>query len=75
MKRKIYNKIKDWKTQWNGRTALLVDGARRIGKSWIVEEFARNEYKSFLLTLIMFRKVSLNYSTNTLPTSTLFSCN
>ncbi len=49
MKRKIYNKIKDWKTQWNGRTALLVDGARRIGKSWIVEEFARNEYKSYIL--------------------------
>jgi hypothetical protein len=36
MKRKIYNKIKEWKTQWDGRTALLVDGARRIGKSWIV---------------------------------------
>lgn len=49
MKRKIYNKIKQWKTQWNGRAALLVDGARRIGKSWIVEEFARNEYKSYIL--------------------------
>ena len=49
MKRKIYNKIKEWKTQWDGRTALLVDGARRIGKSWIVEEFARNEYKSYIL--------------------------
>ncbi|MCM1333398.1 MAG: ATP-binding protein [Bacteroides sp.] len=49
MKRKIYNKIKEWKTQWDGRTALLVDGARRIGKSWIVEEFARNEYKTYIL--------------------------
>ncbi|MDE6497397.1 MAG: ATP-binding protein [Muribaculaceae bacterium] len=49
MKRKIYNKILDWKNTWNGRTALLVDGARRIGKSWIVEEFARNEYKSFII--------------------------
>ncbi|MDE6696679.1 MAG: ATP-binding protein [Muribaculaceae bacterium] len=49
MKRKIYNKILKWKEQWNGRTALLVDGARRIGKSWIVEEFGRNEYKTYIL--------------------------
>lgn len=49
MKRKIYSKILDWKNRWAGRTALLVDGARRIGKSWIVEEFGRNEYKSYLL--------------------------
>lgn len=49
MKRKIYNKIRQWKQKWNGRTALMVDGARRIGKSWIVEEFGRNEYKSFIL--------------------------
>lgn len=49
MRRKIYDKMKEWKDQWNGRTALLVDGARRIGKSWIVEEFARNEYKTYIL--------------------------
>lgn len=49
MKRRIYNKIKDWKERWKGRTALLIDGARRIGKSWIVEEFAKNEYKSYIL--------------------------
>lgn len=49
MKRKIYNKILQWKKQSNGRTALLVDGARRIGKSWIVEEFGKNEYKSYIL--------------------------
>ena len=49
MKRKIYSKLKQWKEQWNGRTALLVDGARRIGKSWIVEEFGKNEYKSYIL--------------------------
>ena len=49
MKRKIYNRILEWKEQWNGRTALLVDGARRIGKSWIVEEFGKNEYKSYLV--------------------------
>lgn len=49
MKRKIYNKLLDWKNQWNGKSAALIDGARRIGKSWIVEEFARNEYKSYIL--------------------------
>lgn len=49
MKRKIYSKLLKWKEQWNGRSALLVDGARRVGKSWIVEEFAKNEYKSYIL--------------------------
>lgn len=49
MKRKIYSKILDWKEQWNGKTALLIDGARRIGKSWIAEEFAKNEYKSYII--------------------------
>ncbi|MCQ2287921.1 MAG: DUF4143 domain-containing protein [Muribaculaceae bacterium] len=49
MKRKIYSKLLKWKEQWNGRSALLIDGARRVGKSWIVEEFARNEYKSYIL--------------------------
>jgi len=58
MKRKIYDNIKQWKDRWGGRTALLVDGARRIGKSWIVEEFARNEYKSYIL--IDFNNVQAN---------------
>lgn len=49
MKRKIYSKLAQWKEQWSGTTALLVDGARRIGKSWIVEEFGKNEYKSYVL--------------------------
>ena len=48
-RRKIYNDILDWKRKNDGRTALLVEGARRIGKSTIVEEFARNEYKSYIL--------------------------
>lgn len=43
-KRKIYNKLVEWKRNSGGRTALLVEGARRIGKSTIVEEFAKNEY-------------------------------
>ena len=49
MKRKIYNKLLEWKEQRNGATAVLIEGARRIGKSYIVEKFARNEYDSYLL--------------------------
>ena len=48
-KRKIYNKLKEWKNDSNGQTALLVEGARRIGKSTIVEEFAKNEYDTYIL--------------------------
>lgn len=48
MRRKIYNKLLEWKKQ-NGASALLVQGARRVGKSHIVEEFAKNEYMSYIL--------------------------
>lgn len=48
-KRKIYNKMVEWKRNSGGRTALLVEGARRIGKSTIVEEFAKNEYAVHLI--------------------------
>ena len=48
-KRKIYNKLKDWKSETKGTKALLIEGARRIGKSTIVEEFAQNEYRSYIL--------------------------
>ena len=48
-KRKIYQKLLAWKEQDNGSTALLIEGARRVGKSTIVEEFARNEYETYLL--------------------------
>lgn len=48
-KRKIYSKLLEWKQEENGKSAILVKGARRIGKSTIVEEFARNEYKSYML--------------------------
>ena len=47
--RKIYSKISDWKKETNGNKALLVEGARRIGKSTVVEEFARKEYRSYIL--------------------------
>lgn len=48
-KRKIYAKMLEWKRRSKGRTALLIEGARRIGKSTIVEEFAKNEYESYIL--------------------------
>ena len=49
MKRKIYDKLLEWKKNSAGSTALLIDGARRVGKSYIVEEFAKAEYKTYLL--------------------------
>lgn len=49
MKRKIYQQLLDWKHDRRGEVALLIEGARRIGKSYIVEEFAKNEYDSYLL--------------------------
>lgn len=48
-KRKIYSKFLAWKEESQGQKALLVEGARRIGKSTVVEEFAKNEYKSYIL--------------------------
>lgn len=47
-RRKIYNQLLDWKATKNGSTALLVKGARRVGKSTVAEEFARNEYESYI---------------------------
>lgn len=47
-KRKIYKKILDWKKTSGGKSALLIEGARRVGKSTIVESFAKNEYKSYI---------------------------
>lgn len=55
-KRKIYDTMLKWKSEREGNTALLIQGARRIGKSTIAEEFARHEYKSYIL--IDFSKVS-----------------
>lgn len=48
-KRKIYSKMQEWKKDSDGKTALLIEGARRIGKSTVVEEFAKNEYESYIL--------------------------
>jgi predicted AAA+ superfamily ATPase len=48
-KRKIYQQLLDWKQTENGRTAILIEGARRVGKSTIVEQFAKQEYDSYIL--------------------------
>lgn len=47
-KRKIYGKMLEWKEESNGKTALLIKGARRVGKSTIAEEFARTEYETYI---------------------------
>ena len=49
MKRKIYDKLIEWKNDGANKTALLIDGARRVGKSYIAEKFGRNEYKSYIM--------------------------
>ena len=48
-KRKLYNKLLQWKIERAGTTALLLKGARRVGKSTLVETFAKNEYKSYIM--------------------------
>ena len=56
MKRKVYQKLVEWKEISNGKTAILIDGARRVGKSYIVNKFAKEKYKSYIT--IDFNKVS-----------------
>lgn len=58
MKRKIYDKMLDWKENSRSKTALLIDGARRVGKSYIAEKFAKENYKSYIL--IDFNRISKN---------------
>ncbi len=49
MRRKIYDRLVQWKQEKSGKTALMIEGARRVGKSYIAQEFARNEYDSYIL--------------------------
>ena len=56
MKRKVYYDLLEWKKNSNGKTAMLIEGARRVGKSYIALEFAKNNYKNYVL--INFSKVS-----------------
>ena len=48
-RRKLMEALLEWKNTMQGKSALLIEGARRTGKSTIAEEFARNEYQSYLL--------------------------
>ena len=57
-KRKAYNKLLEWKDLYSDKYAVLLEGARRVGKSMIAENFAKNEYKSYIL--IDFSKTTSN---------------
>ena len=48
LKRKIYNRMLEWKNERAGKTALLIEGARRVGKSFLCRQFGKNEYKSMI---------------------------
>ena len=48
-KRKLYDRLLEWKRVKNGKSAIMIEGARRVGKSTLVEQFARNEYESYIL--------------------------
>ena len=67
-KRKAYEKLLKWKHESNGSTAMLVEGARRVGKSTLVEEFAKHEYQSYVM--IDFTKVSSEFRQVFLDTRT-----
>lgn len=49
MKRKIYQQLLDWKNNRKGETAIMIEGARRVGKSYVVEDFAKKEYDSYII--------------------------
>ena len=49
LKRKIYEDLVSWKNRSKGATAMMIDGARRVGKSYIAEKFAKAEYRSYIL--------------------------
>lgn len=58
MRRKVYDQLKKWKEEQNGESAVFINGARRVGKSYIVKEFAQEEYKSYIL--LDFNKIGKN---------------
>ena len=48
-KRKLYDKLLDWKNNRGGKTAVMIEGARRVGKSTLAKQFAEKEYESYVL--------------------------
>ena len=82
-KRKIYDELLQWKRTDEGRTAVLIQGARRVGKSTVAEEFATNEYDTHILVDFaasiywwILPHVPLKSETYSMmyPTLTVFSC-
>ena len=49
IQRKLYQDLLIWKQETQGKKALLIEGARRVGKSTIVEKFGREQYRSYIL--------------------------
>ena len=49
MRRKVYDKLLEWKRLSCGETAIIINGARRVGKSYVAKEFAAREYRSYIL--------------------------
>ena len=48
-KRKAYDRLLEWKERYANNYALLIEGARRVGKTTLAKEFAKNEYKSYMI--------------------------
>lgn len=67
MKRKIYQTLLDWKQKRKGEVALLIKGARRIGKSYIVEKFAKEQYESYIMIDFLISKPVITSRHNISP--------
>ncbi len=66
IKRSIYSKILEWKNKYNGTAALLIEGARRIGKSSIAKKFGEENYKSYIIIdfATASKKIKKNFDDN-----------
>lgn len=57
-KRKLYDKLRQWKQKDDGHSAILIKGARRVGKSTVAEEFAKNEYETYIVQAWLCTKIT-----------------
>ena len=62
-KRKVYDKLKEWKDTYNGKYACLLEGARRVGKTTIAEEFAKNKSVDMMIEQFLNIETFINNST------------
>ncbi len=74
-RQKMYDILLDWKSRFQGRTAMLVEGVRRVGKSTVVEEFTRREYRSYILVDSPRHPATSTNCSMMCPTSTTCSSN